>query len=145
MTEAKQLKMKQIKVNTLRQNCFASECREASVSTVSHDYKIKKYQSLEKHILPNGMTFDLEEVDYPITPESVTSYVDSADYRRDPLGAIASAPKRVNLGDISQVQDFIKENPQEAIRLYRSVGEQLAKYYEDKDKQTPSAVPAPEN
>lgn len=119
---------KDIKIGGLRQNCYALDTRTVMVD--SHIKQPKYYSSLEKKQLPNGVVYNLEEVDYPITSESVTSYVESSDYHRDPLAAIAAAPKRVNLGDITEVQDFIQKNPQDALRVYRQVGEQLQKYFE---------------
>lgn len=119
---------KDVKICGLRQNCYALDTR-----TVIEDSSIKQpkyYSSLEKKQLPNGVVYNLEQVEYPITSESVTSYVESSDYHRDPLAAIANAPKRVNLGDITEVQDFIQKNPQDALRVYRQVGEQLQKYFE---------------
>lgn len=119
---------KDIKIGGLRQNCYALDTR--TVIEDSHIKQPKYYSSLEKKQLPNGVVYNLEEVEYPITSESVTSYVESSDYHRDPLAAIAAAPKRVNLGDITEVQDFIQKNPQDALRVYRQVGEQLKKYFE---------------
>lgn len=119
---------KDIKIGGLRQNCYALDTR--TVMEDSHIMQPKYYSSLEKKQLPNGVLYNLEEVEYPITSESVTSYVESSDYHRDPLAAIAAAPKRVNLGDITEVQDFISKNPQDALRVYRQVGEQLQKYFE---------------
>lgn len=143
-TEKKQLEIKQVKIGGLRQNCYVRETREASASTVSpYASTIKKYASLEKHQLPNGYTFELEEVDYPINSESVTSYADSSDYRRDPMAAIASAPKRVNLGDIREVQEFVAQSPQEAVRLYQAVGEKLEQYYAQQEAQ--KGAPAPDD
>lgn len=119
---------KDIKIGGLRQNCYALDTR--TVMEDSHINQPKYYSSLEKKQLPNGVLYNLEEVEYPITSESVTSYVESSDYHRDPLAAIAASPKRVNLGDITEVQDFIQKNPQDALRVYRQVGEQLQKYFE---------------
>lgn len=128
----KELEKKQVRICGLRQNCFAIEGKPVSSSV--HAPKITHYISLEKKNLDNGFVQELEKVDYPITSESVSSYIDTADYRRDPMQAIASAPKRVNLGDITEVQDFIASNPQEAVRVYRAVGEKLQEYYANKEK-----------
>lgn len=48
------------------------------------------------------------EREYPITPESVKSYAEAADYRRDPVTAAMTAKPRTNLGDIRQMQDISK-------------------------------------
>lgn len=117
-------------INGVKQNCFKSEGLEQS-RPVKHQQTIGSYTILEKKELPNGYTVNLEEQPYPINSDTVTSYVESSDYRRDPLGFAANSPKRVNLGDISQLQNFMRTNPQEAVRLYRSVGEKLEKYLEE--------------
>lgn len=123
---------KEAKICGLRQNCYVVDTNDNSKNR--HIEPRKYYASLEKRMLPNGYVFELEKVEYPINSETVTSYIDSADYRRDPMAAIANAPKRVNLGDISEVQNFIATNPQEAVRMYRAVGEQLEKYYQNLEK-----------
>lgn len=74
-----------------------------------------------KKILPNGYLEVLEKKDYPINADSVSSYADSANYRNDPAQAVANAPKRVNLGDITEAQAFIRDNPQQALREYRDI------------------------
>lgn len=90
------------------------------------------YPSLERKQLDNGYTEAVEMKDYPINESSIASYVDGADYHRDPMAAIQNAPKRVNLGDITEVQRFIQTNPQEAVRVYNTVGEKLKQYFEEK-------------
>lgn len=133
---------KQVKINGLRQNCYVSD---VLTDTIAHRIKPPRhYVELKEKITDNGYIQELEKMEYPITSESVTSYVDSADYRRDPMQAVANAPKRVNLGDITQVQDFIAQDPMQAVRVYKEVGEQLAKYYEQVNKQTATATPAEE-
>lgn len=120
-----QIEFKKVKVNTLAQNCFTRDFVKVDTKSVQQQ---KKYSSLEEIKLPNGRVYELVEKDYPITPESVTSYADGADYRLDPQRAIENAPKRVNLGDVGEVQDFIKANPMEAVRLYRDIGAKLEAY-----------------
>lgn len=82
---------------------------------------------MEKKDLPNGYVQELVEKDYPITSESVTSYADGADYRNDPAQAVANAPARVNLGDITEAQKFL-DNPQNFIKTFNEVKEKLASY-----------------
>lgn len=134
---------KQVRVCGLRQNCFVLEGRSAP--SIVPAPKITHYFSLAKKELENGYVQEIEKVDYPITSESVSSYIDSSDYRRDPMQAIASAPKRVNLGDISQVQDFIASNPQEAVRVYRAVGDKLQEYFKNKEGQNGQPTPSAES
>lgn len=109
------------------QNCYKDEALRTPRPVV-HQKTIGSYTILEKKELPNGYTVNIEERPYPINSDTVTSYIESSDYRRDPLGFAANSVKRVNLGDISQLQDFMRTNPQEAVRLYKSVGEKLEQY-----------------
>lgn len=119
--------MKKARVCGSRQNCYVLDM--TNVSNVSRHIPTEtKYDSLERVHLPNGYTEEVVQKDYPITSESVTSYADSADYRNDPLQAIANAPKRVNLGDITEVQKFMQEDPQGSARVFRDVVAKLKQY-----------------
>lgn len=89
---------------------------------------IKKYDILEKKDLPNGYIQEVVTKDYPINSDSVTSLAEGADYKNDPLQAMANAPTRVNLGDITQAQEFLK-NPQNFARIYEDTKLRLAQYY----------------
>lgn len=109
-----------VRINGIRQNCYALDTRENITDTKSSKI-IKKYDSLERKDLSNGFVEQVVQVDYPINPDSISSYVDGADYRRDPMQAIANTPSRVNLGDIREVQSFVADNPQNAVRVLRDV------------------------
>lgn len=122
-------------INGTRQNCFVLGTRTASAGTISSEPE-KKYKTIDRVNLPNGYYDTVVEKDYPINSDSVTSYADGADYRNDPLQAIANAPKRVNLGDVTQLQDFVQNDPQNAVRVFRDVLSRL----ESVQKQS---VPAP--
>lgn len=111
---------KPVAINSIRQNCYVLGTRTASAGTISSEPE-KKYQTIERVNLPNGYYDTVVEKDYPINSESVTSYADGADYRNDPLQAIANAPKRVNLGDLTQLQEFVQSDPQNAVRVFRDV------------------------
>lgn len=67
-------------------------------------YEQKKYPELHRKVVENGIQDVIEMEDYPHTPERVKSYAASCDYRLDPVGAIANAPKRRNLGDVTAAQ-----------------------------------------
>lgn len=53
----------------------------------------------------NSEVHSLKEVDYPITPEYVNSFVDSVDYRINPLDC-PQQPRGKNLGDVTCVQEL---------------------------------------
>lgn len=132
----------QIKVNGIKQNCYRRDIVSEFKKQERKDDTVKTYVSLEEKKLPNGIIQALEVKDYPINSASVTSYADGADYRRDPNAAIENARKKVNLGDVTQLQDFIESDPLRAVRVFRDVADKLAKYYETQKKgEDPSSVP----
>ena len=117
---------KEVIINGVKQNCYVRDVSLMAVQPIK-GIKQKKYPSLERELLSNGFTEEIKIRDYPITAESVKSYADAANYRNDPAQAVANAPNRVNLGDITQVQDFVKNNPQDAVRVFRDVLSRLGK------------------
>lgn len=121
---------KPIVVNGFAQNVYRIGTRGGVTAVKVHTPPQKTYVSLEKQMLPNGYVQTLVEKDYPINSASVTSYADGADYRNDPNQAIANAPQRVNLGDITQTQAFL-ENPQNNARIMSETLGKLKKYYDD--------------
>lgn len=119
---------RQLKINTVKRNVYILDTAPcASTLALFPNKTQEKYVSLEKKDLPNGYVQELVEKDYPITSESVTSYADGADYRNDPAQAVANAPARVNLGDITEAQKFL-DNPQNFIKTFNEVKEKLASY-----------------
>lgn len=116
-----------IKICGYRQNCYRKDSIGLS-HTSSPNRTQQKYLSLEKKILSNGYVEGIVQKDYPISSESVSSLAEGADYRNDPAQAIAQAPKRVNLGDVTEAQAFL-ENPQQSARLFNDVKAKLAAYY----------------
>lgn len=132
-----------ILIGGIPQNVFVLRQRkDFSTIPTNLEYAVQeKYPSLERKNLSNGYTEEVVIKDYPINPDSVTSYADAADYRNDPLQAIAQAPKRVNLGDISEVQQFCRENPQQAIGQYAEVLQKVTDYFKaqaEKGAEAPS-------
>lgn len=71
--------------------------------------KCRRYVELQEIPTQNGVVEHYVELDYPITAESVNSYADSADYRKNPE-VIRQAVPRQNLGDISEVQKLLRED-----------------------------------
>jgi len=104
------------------------------------------YLALERVELPSGFVETVVEKDYPINSDSVSSYIETSDYRYDPQNAIAQARKRVNLGDITQVQEFMGTNPIQASTKYSEVMQKVADYFkvqEAKKAETVSVQSAP--
>lgn len=119
---------KPVKIGGVKQNCYVSDTYTDTRGIKKFETQ-KMYDSLERKHLPNGYVEQVETKDYPINSASVTSYADGADYRTDPLQAIANASKRVNLGDVSELQAFLNgADPQSAIRVYQDVVNKLQAY-----------------
>lgn len=127
---------KRVVINGYKQNCFFRDIPINPLLTSNPNSTQDKYFALERKNLPNGYVEELVEKDYPINPDSLYSYAESADYRNDPNQAIAQAPKRVNLGDVSGVQEFLANDPQRAMTTYRDVLNRV-KQFNDLKKQEP--------
>lgn len=81
--------------------------------------RTRKYFELEEIERADGFKGEvLVEKDYPYTPEYVSSFAASSDYRTDLLGAVMNAPKRKNLGDITQLQNALGLDFDTARHLY---------------------------
>lgn len=128
MTKDKQEKTP-VKLCGYTQRCYKIPGVNPSLVGVTDGFKDpKKYEVLDKKMLENGYIEEVQVKDYPINSDSVSSLAEGADYKNDPLQAMANAPVRVNLGDITQAQEFLK-NPQNFARVYEDTKMRLAQYY----------------
>lgn len=134
---------KQVYVAGVKQNCYLTDIRPIPLSTPRPNVTQTEFTELVDKQLPNGFVQEMVSRTYPINAESVSSYIESSDYRNDPAQAIANAPKRVNLGDISEVQEFIKNNPTQAVSQYADILHKVASYFESASKNPPAPAPAP--
>ena len=128
-------------INGIPQNVFVQRQEKDYTVIPSNLVNVtrKTYESLERKSLSNGFVEEVVVKDYPINSDSVTSYIESSDYRNDPAQAIANAPKRINLGDISQVQDFVRNNPVQAVGQYADILQKVADYFKAQASQSQSA------
>lgn len=88
--------------------------------------RVKQYNVLREVPYANGIREELVAVDYPITPESVNSYADSADYHTNPE-VIRQATPRQNLGDITEVQQMLRNDMSQMQAMVASAQETLKK------------------
>lgn len=113
------------------------------VQTVQ-DRRTRKYFALEELVNADGFKGEvLVQKDYPYTPEYVSSFASSSDYHGDPVGAVNSAPKRSNLGDITNLQRALGLDYDTARHLYsefRAAAELAAK--KRSEQGTPAPTPA---
>lgn len=93
----------------------------------------KSYVELQRDVVRNGIREHYEKVEYPITTESVNSHVQSADYRNDVVAAVNQPPRGVNLGDLTAYQNFIAQDPAEALRVYKETVAKLSKAVSSKE------------
>lgn len=117
-----------VKICGFAQNVYRRDYSGIPRTTPNPNKKQEFYASLEKKTLPNGYIEGIVKKDYPINSESVSSLAEGADYRNDPAQAVAAAPKRVNLGDVTEAQAFL-DNPQYAASLFNDVKAKLTAYY----------------
>lgn len=118
--------MNQMKEKLLQpyQCAFVHACnwalREQTLPHTVHSKRTRKYFELVDEVKEDGSRLEhLVEKDYPVTPEYVTSFLNSSDYRQDPVGAINRAPQRSNLGDISKLQEALGLDTETARHLLR--------------------------
>lgn len=68
----------------------------------------KKYYELRNIATEDGVIQKMVEVDYPITPDYVKSFEQSANYKNDLETARNMQPSGTNLGDITALQELVK-------------------------------------
>lgn len=117
---------KKVHCKMLSQDIYLRErspLAERDISAVTQ----KKYCELQRNTVTNGIKEELVCVEYPVTVDSVNSHVQSADYRNDIVSAVNQPPRGVNLGDLTAYQNFIAQNPAEALRVYQETVAKLSK------------------
>ncbi|WGL31075.1 hypothetical protein [Dipodfec virus UOA04_Rod_707] len=94
---------KRVQSNLLQQNVFVRE----AVNLLSLQPAAQKtYETLDEVISDDGVKLVSRVVDYPITPEYVSSFADGCDYRLDPFAAANRPAVSKNLGDIRGTQEL---------------------------------------
>ncbi|UPW41157.1 hypothetical protein [Sigmofec virus UA08Rod_5342] len=127
------MKMQKLKTNLIRQNCYLSVASPAPID-LKKDYLQEKYLELNEHVDSDGSRREvLEEIPYPITPESVKSYAEGCDYKRDPLNAVANSVPRQNLGDLTSVYDIFSKNPSDVKEFIQTINQKYADYVASKN------------
>lgn len=97
---------RRVRSQLLAQDIYVRDC--APLKFDESNYIKDKYVELERIQEGNGFKDVLIEREYPHTAESLNSYAESTDYRADINAAMASAPRGVNLGDMTAAQEYIK-------------------------------------
>lgn len=119
------MKLELMKKGLLRQNVYLMAGRSAS-ETVSFDERQQKYCALVRETVPMGVHEKIVEMDYPVTRESVKSYLSSCDYKSDPLGSVSARP--AFYGDIRDVQKVAEMDMETARSMYRELSAKIRAY-----------------
>ncbi|UPW41860.1 hypothetical protein [Peromfec virus RodF5_7] len=116
------------------QNRFITE-QNRGYKKVEFDRQGRTYYELVQKTTPLGVFEEVVEKDYPITPETVQSFLASTEYKKDPMSHMVE--DRVNLGDVTALQDIIND-PGAAQQLYGIIENRLREYAEETKQ--PNAV-----
>lgn len=130
------MKLESMKKGLLRQNVYLMAGRHSSV-TFSPDERQEKYSALVRETTPTGIDEKIVEFDYPVTRESVKSYLSSCDYKSDPLAAVGVSP--AVYGDIRDIQKVADMDMETARAMRRELLAKLSsvekRISEKKDKE----------
>lgn len=109
-----------VKSNLLLQNCFLRELLPG-VDIAGSVPVSCKYVSLDEVVTATGVELRETVNDYPVTPESVDSYLSAADYKQDPLTKISTSSPKVNLGNMVDFQAAANMSSSEAMSFYEDI------------------------
>lgn len=112
---------KKIKSNlyNIQVQAITKDCRNDFLSQ-------KKYSDLKSIPAANGLVQELTEEDYPITPEYVNSFADSANYKKNLAQAISS-PATGAYRDIRDLQEFASLDTAEQVKRVQEAQASLDK------------------
>lgn len=118
-------KKKNIRVSCSDQPIF---CKEAlSAAETSCEVPTRKiYPTLVQRNTQKGFELEMIMEDYPITPDYVKSFLEGSDYHYDVSGAIANSIPRVNLGDITAMQDVVGMDTYQAASVVKTASEAVS-------------------
>lgn len=120
--EGKKTKQK-VKMNLIQQNVF--------VLAVTPEFDLKDdmlqsdYVSQDEVVKSDGIKIERTQHDYPITPESVNSYVDGTNYKNDLSASLSRSAPGVNLGDVAAIQELLQKDPEQVASFFASALEKI--------------------
>ena len=125
MNEKKVIRRK-IGGHILRQNCFRLEHVDHTLQSPIRRQP-KEYVELVRKTVPDGIREVYEKKEYPITPEYVSSFAVSTDYKKDnslirPMSELAPG-----LGDVRNIQRMADMDSMEIERLTKQYNEAVSK------------------
>lgn len=108
-------KTKRVLSNLIQQDVYVRDCRPAE--DLASVRARNCYYSLDEVVVPTGVELRETCHDYPITPESVDSYLESSDYRNDIQSAMSMPSRGCGLGDVSLMQEILAMDSADARRF----------------------------
>lgn len=138
MSKSKISESKRIQSNLLQQNCYVRDVLSCEdLQSVSSD---QFYESVDESTLSSGIKINHTIHTYPITVDYVNSFVESSDYRVDPLNAISNGVHKQNLGDVGLFQQVASMDMEQASALYK----QLQAKFSQAQSAQPVSEPVPQ-
>lgn len=117
-----------VRSNLLQQNCFVRSSVQRN--DVCNSSAPDSFCSVDEIVTQKGVELNFREESYPITPQYVASFADSADYRKDLVSAFNSPARGQNLGDITDIQKVSSMDSEGATLLYRQLQDNFSKQSE---------------
>lgn len=122
--------------NMLAQNVYVRDCVRAVDLGLP---PCIQYPELERKDTDFGFEERVVIRDYPITPESVSSFAETADYKNNLVEALNAPSRGKGLGDIRDIQDLQNMDSFEIQKRITELQKVLAQ------KPVPAPAPASEN
>lgn len=110
----------------LRQNCFRRECVDHTLQSPIRRQPAE-YVELVRHMQSDGIKEVYEKKEYPITPEYVSSFAVSTDYKKDNSLIRPVSELSPGLGDVRDIQRMADMDSMEIERLTKQYNEAVAK------------------
>lgn len=126
------MKLKKVECALLRQNCYALDRCEETAPEKKPKSELY-YETIDEVTRDNALVHERRLVPYEITQEYLDSFVESADYRRDPVRAIINAPERQNLGDIRDFQQINEMDDTQVRDAFKAIQSRYEKAKADFD------------
>lgn len=138
----KENKCRRLETNLLAQNVYV---RDVVLPLNVNTGRVKTYPELERVDSDFGFEEKVVERDYPITPESVSSYAETADYRNNLQQALNMPARGKNLGDVRDAQHLSDLDSSEISARIALLQEVLSKKQEVEQKPVVEQQPVVED
>lgn len=110
----------------LRQNCFRRECVDHTLQSPIRRQPAE-YVELVRHMQSDGIKEVYEKKEYPITPQYVSSFAVSTDYKKDNSIIRPMSELSPGLGDVRDIQRMADMDSMEIERLTKQYNEAVSK------------------